>query len=383
MRRARARRDSAGRGRPPEATRLTLLPGNRAIVDDVCSSLPTCAVLVVSRTAAVAHRPAAGDRSRIAAGDACPGRAPGRSTPAGPASVVAVNRPRLVGTALALLSAVSFGVMPVLTKVVYDDGVGTLGVLSVRFTLAALVLLALARWRGEALPRGRPLGLLVALGGVGYVVESACYFLALERIGAGLTALLLYAYPALVVLLSAALLGVRPRPLALGCVAVATAGTALTVGPVGAGQLAGVLLGLGAAVSYALYIVLSSGAAPGVGPFATSAVVMGSCALVYDVAAVGGRAALPQRATAWLALLAVALVGTVVAVAAFFAALALLGPSDTAVVSTVEPVVSVGVAAAVLGERLGPVQVAGGVLVLLAVLLLTRAGTVREPLVAA
>ena len=95
-------------------------------------------------------------------------------------------------------------------------------------------------------------------------------------------------------------------------------------------------------------------------------------------------AALPGRASAWLALVGVALVGTVVAVSAFFAALERLGPSDTAVVSTVEPVVALSAAAVVLGERLGPVQVAGGVLVLLAVLALARlapdrSGAVVEP----
>lgn len=287
-------------------------------------------------------------------------------------TVAQMDRNRLVGTALALLSATSFGVMPVLTKVVYRDGVGTLGVLSIRFSLAALVLFVLARARGEALPRGRGLLGLVLLGGVGYAVEAACYFLALERIGAGLTALLLYFYPALVVVLAAVLLGVRPRPVGLLCVAAATAGTVLTVGPVQGGQVTGVLLGLGAALSYALYIVASSRAAAGVGPFTTAAVVMASAAAVYDVVALGASAAVPHRPAAWLALLGVALIGTVVAVSAFFAALERLGPSDTAVVSTVEPVVSVGVAAAVLGERLGPVQVVGGVLVLGAVLALAR-----------
>lgn len=283
-----------------------------------------------------------------------------------------MDRSRLAGIGLALLSAASFGVMPVLTKIVYRDGVGTVGVLSIRFSLAALVLLALARLRGEALPRGRNLLGLVLLGGVGYTVEAACYFLALERIGAGLTALLLYFYPALVVVLAAVLLGVRPRPAGLLCVVAATAGTVLTVGPVQGGQVTGVLLGLGAASSYALYILASSRVAAGVGPFATAAVVMGSCAVVYDVVALGARTSVPQRPSAWLALLAVALVGTVVAVSAFFAALERLGPSDTAVVSTVEPVVSIVVAAAVLGEHLGPVQVVGGVLVLAAVLALAR-----------
>ena len=283
-----------------------------------------------------------------------------------------MDRTRALGVGLALLSAGSFGVMPVLTKVVYDDGAGVLGVLSVRFSVAAVVLLVLAVGRGEPLPRGRTLLALSLLGGVGYVVESLCYFSALERISAGLTALLLYFFPAIVVLLSAGLLRRWPRPAVLGCVVAATVGTALTLGPVEGGQTAGVLLGLAAAGAYAVYIVLSSLVAGGTGPFATSAVVMGACALVYDVLAVSTGADLPRRPGAWLALLGVALVGTVVAVAAFFAALERLGPADTAVVSTFEPVVSVVAAALALGERLGPVQVAGGVLVLVAVTVLAR-----------
>ena len=75
---------------------------------------------------------------------------------------------------------------------------------------------------------------------------------------------------------------------------------------------------------------------------------------------------------AWLWLPLLALVGGVIAVTTFFAALALLGPSDTAVISTVEPVVSIAVAALVLGERLVAVQVVGGVVVLAAVAVLAR-----------
>lgn len=281
--------------------------------------------------------------------------------------------PRLRGSALALTSAASFGVMPVLTKVVYDDGAGVAGVLSVRFSLAAVLLLLLARLRHEALPSGRRLLALFLLGAVGYVVESLCYFAALTRISAGLTALLLYLYPALVVVLTAVLTRSRPSRRASVCVLVATLGTALTIGPVGGGQWTGVLLGLAAAVSYSVYIVVSSHHVAGVGPFATSAVVMGGAALVYDVGAVATRATLPTAGSAWLALLGVALIGTVVAVSAFFGALELLGPADTAVLSTFEPVVSVAVAAAALGESLSAVQLVGGALVLGAVGVLARA----------
>jgi drug/metabolite transporter (DMT)-like permease len=280
--------------------------------------------------------------------------------------------PRLAGTLLALISASSFGVMPVLTKVVYDDGVGVTGVLSVRFTLAAVVLLLLARIRREALPRGRQLVALLLLGGVGYVVESLCYFAALTRISAGLTALLLYLYPALVVLLVAAVTRRRPSRTVTACVVVATAGTLLTIGPVGGGQWTGVALGLASALSYAIYILISSRAVVGVGPFATAGVVMAGAAVVYDIGAVATRATLPSKTSAWFALLAVALVCTVVAVSAFFAALERLGPADTAVISTFEPVVSVAVGAVVLSERLSDVQLVGAVLVLGAVIWLAR-----------
>ncbi len=281
--------------------------------------------------------------------------------------------PRLTGTLLALLSAASFGVMPVLTKVVYDGGAGIAGVLSVRFSVAAVVLFVLAGLRRETFPRGRQLVALLLLGGVGYVLESLCYFAALTRISAGLTALLLYLYPALVVVLAAALARVLPSRMAGTCVGVATAGTALTIGPVSGGQSTGVLLGLAAALSYAIYIVISSRVVTGVGPFATSAVIMGGAAVVYDVGAVATHAELPHTGTAWAALLGVALIGTVVAVSAFFAALERLGPADTAVISTFEPVVSVVTAALVLGEDLSVVQVAGGVLVIGAVVVLARA----------
>jgi drug/metabolite transporter (DMT)-like permease len=280
--------------------------------------------------------------------------------------------PRHLGVLLAILSAASFGVMPVLTKVAYDDGASIAGVLSVRFTLAAVALLGLARLRAEPLARGRPLVVLLLLGAVGYVTESLCYFAALTRISAGLTALLLYLYPALVVLLTAAVARTAPGRRPLVCVAVATLGTALTIGPVGSGQVSGVVLGLAAALTYAVYIVVSGrSVAPGA-PFATSAVVMGGAAAVYDVGAATGHATLPSSAGAWTALLAVALLCTVVAVSTFFAALQRLGPSDLAVLSTIEPLVSVTVGALALGESLGAVQLAGGVLVLGAVAVLAR-----------
>ena len=69
---------------------------------------------------------------------------------------------------------------------------------------------------------------------------------------------------------------------------------------------------------------------------------------------------------AWLSALAV--VSTVGAVALFFAGLRRLGPTAASILSTFEPVVTVVLAFVAFGESLGPAQLAGGALVLSAVL---------------
>jgi drug/metabolite transporter (DMT)-like permease len=99
---------------------------------------------------------------------------------------------------------------------------------------------------------------------------------------------------------------------------------------------------------------------------------MAGAAVVYDGYAGVTRSALPSTGEAWAAVLGVTVFGTVVAVAAFFWALDLLGAPDTAVISTFEPVVSVVTAAVVLGESLTLVQLLGGALVLSAVAVLAR-----------
>lgn len=76
--------------------------------------------------------------------------------------------------------------------------------------------------------------------------------------------------------------------------------------------------------------------------------------------------------SAWAAVVGIALVSTVLAITTFFAGLERLGPPDTATLSTVEPVVTVVLAAAVLDESIGPAQLLGGALILVAVVALAR-----------
>jgi drug/metabolite transporter (DMT)-like permease len=273
-----------------------------------------------------------------------------------------------------VLSGAAFGALAIFAKIAYDHGADPISVLFVRFLIAGACMVGIMRVRRQQLPRGRLLLALVLLGGVGYVVESLAYFVALTMASAALVALLLYVYPAIVTVLAALLLRQRMTPLKITAVVVALAGTALTIGRAGGGEPLGIVLGLLSAVAYALYILCSSQVAPRAGALPSATVVMLSAAVVFGVIVVVRGASFPTAPAGWAAIVALALVSTVVAIVAFFAGLERIGPAEASTISTVEPVVTVALAAAILGESITVQQIAGGAMILTAVLLLARAG---------
>ncbi|MBC7291865.1 MAG: DMT family transporter [Actinotalea sp.] len=273
--------------------------------------------------------------------------------------------------------------MAIFARLAYDGGGEVVAVVWLRFVLAAVVLHVVLRVRGLALPRGRTLLALAALGGLGYVGQSMSYFSALTFAPAGVVALLLYLYPVFVTVLATATgrdRWTRGRVVAL---ALATAGTALTIGPVAVAWEPRVAVGMGLAVLAALiysgYIVLSERPTSRAGALPSTTVVVTAAAVVLTVPALATGSALPQTTGGWVAVLAIALVSTVVAIIAFFAGLARLGPSSAATLSTFEPVVTVALAAIVLAEAFTPVQLVGGALILAAVVLLVRAHPTTTP----
>jgi drug/metabolite transporter (DMT)-like permease len=287
------------------------------------------------------------------------------------------------GVALCVLSACGFGAMAIFAKEAYAGGFHVADLLALRFLVAAVLFWGIAAATGATLPSGRAALVGLAMGAFGYAVQAGLYFGALTRIDASLTALLLYAYPALVVVAAIAIGREHASPARLGALALATAGTALVLvgGGVGGLDALGVAMGLGAAGVYAVYILVADRVLVGVDPLALSPLIMTGAAVTTGAVAAftGDGLSVHVDAAGWAAFLGVAGISTVIAVTAFFAGLRLVGPATASIVSTAEPVVTVGLAVAIYAETLGPGQVAGGALVLLAVVLLQRrAGTVAS-----
>ena len=281
-----------------------------------------------------------------------------------------MNRER-EGLLLCLLSAAGFAAMPIFARQAYATGIELTPLLALRFVMAAAMLWALVLLRRR--PLGSPRGLVLgaALGFGGYALQAGLYFGAIQRIDVGLASLLLYAYPSLVTLAAFALRRESPTRRKLGALALASSGVVLVLAGGGTGSIdwLGVAMALACAGFYTVFILGSERASaktPAV-PFAAS--VATGAAVTFALAALftGGVHA-SGEGVLWAAVIAV--VSTVIPIVLFTAGLARVGASTTAIASTVEPALTVALAWIVLGETLGPLQLAGGALVLSAVVLL-------------
>ena len=291
---------------------------------------------------------------------------------------VAANR--RFGLVLIIISAASFGVMPIFARLAYNAGAEPITVLFLRFTIAAVVMNLIMVLGRTAYPRGLILLELILLGAICYVGESLAYFLALKMTSAGLVALLLYIYPALVTALSAIFLKEHLTRIKFVALFLALSGTALTLRISGGGSLLGILLGIAAAVDYAIYILLGSRIVRRSGPIGSTTVIITSTAGVYaGIVAIRGMT-YPTTSTGWIAIIAIALISTVLAFVTFFAGLKRIGPTSASTLSTFEPIVAVVLAAIVLGETISPYQVFGGILILAAVVLLATSDKWRGKL---
>lgn len=282
-----------------------------------------------------------------------------------------------IGILLCLASATAFGAMGVLGKLAYKEGatVGTL--LATRFVLAAAVLwlvVVCARAAGNVRAlRRRDAAIAFALGAVCYGAQAGAYFAALDRMDASLLSLLVYTYPVIVTVSAIALGRDRASGRTIAALVLASTGLVLVLaGAAGALDALGAALGLTAAVVYSVYILVSEGITARVAPLPLTALVCSGAATTMTLGALVVGDLAPGRVTAtgfgWLAALAV--VSTVGAIGLFFAGLRRVGPTAASILSTLEPVVTVALAFVVFGESLGAAQLAGGALVLAAVLVI-------------
>jgi drug/metabolite transporter (DMT)-like permease len=249
----------------------------------------------------------------------------------------------------------------------------------------------MAWWSGRrAAPITRRDWIAVAgLGFLGYYLASLLDFLGLRHVSASLERLVLYLYPTMVVLLSAAFLGKPVTRRAIGALALSYAGIALVfrhdvavAGDSGATWLGGALV-FGSALCYAVYLVAAGGVIGRIGSTRFIALAMlASTAFVLAHFALGRPlAALDVPPSIHGLSLAMAVGSTVVPTWLVAEAIRRLGANATSLVGSLGPVFTIALGAWLLAEPVHPIQLAGAALVLAGVALVTarRNGPARVP----
>jgi drug/metabolite transporter (DMT)-like permease len=288
---------------------------------------------------------------------------------------------RLVwGYVLVAAGAAMFSTKAIFIKLAYQETADAAKMLAFRMIVALpfFVGIGLLAWRA-AMKQGKPkpttpnvLGALAA-GLIGYYVAMILDFEGLIYITAGLERLVLFTYPLFVIGLGWAFFGEKLLPQSLMAAAVTYAGLAFVVWQDlaidGWKTAYGVTLVAGCAICFAFYQLFAKRyiSALGSALFTSIALSGASVASLAHYAVVSGGLDLEASARFWALAAGTGLVATVLPNFLVNAGLGRIGPASAAMISTVSPIITIGLAIAILDEPftladgIGTILVIGGI----------------------
>jgi drug/metabolite transporter (DMT)-like permease len=310
-----------------------------------------------------------------------PGTHPDRA-----AIVAALGRVVLAGACWALAA--------VLASYAFGRGVPPVRLAEARVAVALVALAPFLAWRRPELLRPPP-GAWPVLATFGACVAAVnlSYYLAIDHLPVGVAVALQYTGPAMLLAATALLrgrdaggpAGAGPGRLAWTAAGLTMAGAVLVsraLEGLGALEPAGLAAGLASAVLFAAYLLAAEGAGRrGVEPATTLVWGFLVAVAIWAVAVPWWSwpvAVLADPGVA-AAVLGVGLVGTLVPFALAVGAVRVISAATAGIAATSEPVFAAAFAWLLLGQHLGPAQLAGGALVVAGVVLAQLAAAGRGP----
>lgn len=307
------------------------------------------------------------------------------------------------GLALALFSAMAFGLSGSLAKPLLETGWSPAAVVAVRIGGAFLVLLVpcllmLRRYGTQGRlwrPTGRQGLRMIGYGMAAMALAQLCYFSAVQYVSVGVALLLEYLAPVLLIFWHWARTRVRPEPRRFLGAGLAVLGLFLVLDVVRGAAVhpLGLLWGLGAAACLCCYFILGdNGADAPVPPLVMTTVGTGvGAALIFGLGVLGvlplAAATAPIQLLSsaelpwWAPALLLILITSVSAYLTGIVAVRRLGAPIASFVALTEVIFAVIFAAVLLSESLSPIQLLGGALVIVGITVVQgiRRPTRRRP----
>ena len=294
----------------------------------------------------------------------------------------------LFGGFCVLASAVLFAIKAILIKLAYGKDPSLTGPVLLALRMASalpfFVLIAIFAKRGAQQPTRQDWAILLVAGLMGYYLASILDFIGLQYISASLERIILFLYPTLTVLLSAA---IDRRPISLRtwlAIVLSYGGTVVVM--LGEGTAAlhanGILYGsalvFGGAVAYALYLVMTPTLIRRFGSWRFTGLAMSvACiaSIIHALIVTPAPLAVLAAFSSSVLILGVALgiFSTVLPATLLMQGIERIGAPQAAMISAGGPILTVLLAVAFLGEHLNAVQWIGCALNIVGVLMITLA----------
>ena len=268
------------------------------------------------------------------------------------------------------MACLGFSIVPALAKSSYDAGANALGVMTVRFSVATVLLLVarLVFGRKESWPDRRRTIELLVIGAVGITAVSLTYFIAIDDIDTSLAIVLWYVYPIFVVAVSWVLFKKRPRRNVFVALPFTLAGIAITAGQVSGGSGTAITLVMVSSFLFSFYILALDRASRGVGLITNVTVLSIGTAIGYWIVCLTPitplEARFPDDTRTWVLITTLAVFGTTAPFLFSVAGLTRLEASTYSVITTIEPVLGIIVAVLFLGESMSATRLIGAALVI-------------------
>lgn len=279
------------------------------------------------------------------------------------------------GMLLAIVAAFGFSFKAIFIKLAYPYGIDAISLLALRmaFALPVFVWVGIRASRSAPALTRRDALMIFALGSLGYYGASILDFIGLHYISAGLERLILFTYPTVTLLMGAVIYRQAITRRQVGAMLLCYAGIAAAFGHdlQLAGDMAPVLIGaafvFSSGVCYALYLSGSAGMIARIGTARfTALALLVSTALTFTQFLIQHpvKVLTTQPLPVYGYALGMGLLSTAMPVFAQSAAIRRIGSGESAMVSMVGPLLTIGFAAVLLDEGFSIPQLVGVVLVL-------------------
>jgi drug/metabolite transporter (DMT)-like permease len=287
--------------------------------------------------------------------------------------VMNIKSEKTLGYIYVLLAGIGFGFLGVFGRLAFRKGLSVGELLSWRFLFASVLLwiLVFIFKRNFIFLPLKQIFISFALGSAGYAVFSTLYFMAIEGISVGLAALLLFTFPIFVSLGAHFFLNERMTRLQLKSLLLAMAGLiVLFSGPVFVNSMKSFAFALLAAITYAIYVLVSGRFQKGIAPISSSLYVISAAALTLILFHQPSISRLVSFSNSeYFIILGLATVCTIAPLTLFLAGLQKLSSSQASIVVMIEPVVAALASWLFLNENFTAIQCLGTALVLSALFL--------------